>query len=152
LHGDERGSVDRKHNAPGGPARPPEPALRAFEQREMKEAPYVLTPRRRQLVMTAIRGVCSYRGWDLLAAHIRENHVHAVVDAHGDPQTIAAGFRAYASRALNRSALDGSRRKHWTRRGSVRRLANESARLRAIAYVVGGQGTPMQVFIAERCN
>lgn len=148
LHGDERGSIDPQHNAVGGPARTPESALHAFEQHEMNEPPYLLNAKHRQLVLTTILEVCSFRKWALLAAHIRENHVHAVVEADCDPRKITADLKAYASRALNRSGLDGSRKRRWTRGGSGRRLPDEDARSQGIRYVVEEQGVPMEIFVA----
>jgi REP element-mobilizing transposase RayT len=148
LHGDERGSVDRFHNVVGALARPSEPALRRFERREMNEEPYLLDKNRREIVLHAIVDVCVFRGWELLAAHVRQNHVHVVVDGESQPEQIAADFKGYASRALNRSALDGTRRRRWTRYGSAKRLLDPEARGRAIRYVLDGQGGPMAVYVA----
>jgi hypothetical protein len=32
-----------------------------------------------------IRGMCGHRGWNLLAAHIRTNHVHVAAEAEIEP-------------------------------------------------------------------
>jgi hypothetical protein len=42
LHGDQRGSVDREHNAPGTPVLTPDPARQADEQEQLGEPPYLL--------------------------------------------------------------------------------------------------------------
>jgi REP element-mobilizing transposase RayT len=34
--------------------------------------------------LEAIRGVCRHKQWVLIAAHVRTNHVHTVVDAGAD--------------------------------------------------------------------
>ena len=52
--------------------------------------------------MAALRSHCAHRGWGLLAAHVRSNHVHAVVEAEVRPEKIMNEFKAYASRELNR--------------------------------------------------
>jgi REP element-mobilizing transposase RayT len=148
LHGDERGSIDRSHNRVGGPARPAEPGLWRFERDEMKEEPYLLDEIRRQIVLVAMIDVCAFRGWALLAGHVRMNHVHAVVEAPTRPEHIMADFKEYASRALNRSGLDRTRRKRWTRHGSMKRLFDRAARDGAIRYVLGSQGEPMAIYVA----
>lgn len=40
LHGDERGSVDKKHNVPGKPVLPPDPERHPDEQTSLAEPPY----------------------------------------------------------------------------------------------------------------
>jgi REP element-mobilizing transposase RayT len=82
----------------------------------------------------------------LLAAHVRTNHVHAVVDGEAKPERILNDFTAYATRALPGAEAD---RKRWARHGSTRWLWKESEVRAAIRYVVEGQGTPMTVFVAE---
>src|SRR6185437_12257614 len=44
--------------------------------------------------------------WNLLAAHVRSNHVHAIVEAEIRPEKILNEFKSYASRELNRLAED----------------------------------------------
>jgi len=149
FHGDERGSVDRRHNQVGSRALPEQPALRRFERGEMREAPYVLDTRRREIVLEAVLDVCGGRGWSLFAAHIRRDHVHLVVSTESRPKQVVGDLKAYASRALTVSGLDGARSRRWTRGGSVRRLSSAAARARAVDYVLGGQGTPMAVYVAR---
>ena len=47
----------------------------------MDQAPYHLDQTRRDAVLEAIQEVCVHRRWSLLAAHVRSNHVHTVVEA-----------------------------------------------------------------------
>jgi REP element-mobilizing transposase RayT len=112
----------------------------------MDQTPYKLDAGRRELVLKAIIEVRSHRGWTLFTAHVRTNHVHAVVGADVRPETVMNCFKSYASRALNRFGLDPVNRKRWTRHGSTRYLWNEEELPAAIAYVIEGQGEPMQVF------
>lgn len=147
LHGDVRGSVDPDHNVPGTPGRPVESALEKFERGEMKESAYRLDARRREIVLGAIIDVCRYRGWLLLAAHVRETHLHVVADGECTPETMMGDFKRYASRALNAAGLDGARQQRWARHGSTTMLGDVQARERAIRYVVGKQGEPMEVYV-----
>jgi hypothetical protein len=56
-------------------------------------------------------------------------------------------FKAYSTRALNRSGLDKRDAKRWTRHGSTRRLWKCRDVEAAIRYVIDEQGEPMAVFV-----
>jgi REP element-mobilizing transposase RayT len=149
LHGDERGSVDREHNRVDTPVLPANPPRQTEEQSHLKHSPYLLDAPRRELVLRAICEVCSYRGWRLLVAHVRTNHVHAVVQAEGErPERVMNDFKAYASRALNRSHLDSANCTRWTRHGSTLYLWTDNEVLARVRYVASGQGEPMAVYLA----
>ena len=72
----------------------------------MEQSPYHLDQIRRDAVLEAIQDVSAHRGWRLLAAHVRSNHVHTVVDAEIPPERIMSDFKAYASRHLNGMRVD----------------------------------------------
>jgi REP element-mobilizing transposase RayT len=114
----------------------------------MRQASYVLDRGGGAVVLQALRAVCLYRGWGLLAAHVRTNHVHVVVEAEVRPEKIMNDFKSYASRGLNRLGRDGSDRKRWARHGSTRWLWRDQDVQDAIRYVVEEQGEPMAVFVA----
>ena len=144
LHGDESGSVDELHNVPGMRLADPDPCrLRASIWR-MTQGPYALDACKREAVLSSIREVCSFRAWDLLAAHVRSNHVHVVVGSTEQPDKVMNTFKAYASRRLNPCAQPGCRR--WTRHGSTRYLWDRERVEAAIAYVIEGQGEPMALY------
>lgn len=115
----------------------------------MLQDAYVLNAAGRAVVLGAIRKHCACRGWNLLAAHVRTNHVHTIVEAETSPERIMNEFKSYASRELNRVTNDGPERKRWARHGSTRWLwKNEEVR-QALRYVIEEQGEPMAVFLAE---
>ncbi len=99
LHGDESGSVDMRHNLPGSRLLEDDPRLVFEERRTMLQAPYLLDRRSRETVLEALREVCVHRGRSLLAAHVRTNHVHAVVVADVRPERVLNDFKSYASPA-----------------------------------------------------
>jgi REP element-mobilizing transposase RayT len=103
---------------------------------------------RREAVLAALLERCSDRHWNLLAAHVRTNHVHIVVDADARPERIMNDLKSYASRCLNRVGLDNIARKRWARHGSTRWLWKRQSVSAAIRYVVDRQGDPMAVFEA----
>jgi len=104
---------------------------------------------RRTAVLSALRGHCTHSGWSLLAAHVRTNHVHAVVEANVRPEKVMNEFKSYASRELNRLENDGPDRKRWARHGSTRWLWKDEDLQQALQYVIEEQGEPMALFVAE---
>jgi hypothetical protein len=46
----------------------------------MNQLPYEMGSTRREVVLAALRERCQQRDWSLLAAHVRANHVHIVVE------------------------------------------------------------------------
>jgi REP element-mobilizing transposase RayT len=146
LHGSESGSVDREHNTPGTPILEIDSERAAWEGERMDQPPYHLDQIRRDAVLEAIQEVCGYRGWSLLAAHVRSQHVHTVVEAEAPPERIMGDFKAYASRRLNWMRLEEPSRKRWARHGSTRWLWKPQHVSAAMQYVVAEQGAAMSVF------
>ena len=149
LHGDDRGSVDRRHNQPGTRVMAPDDRLIAAERYLMDQPAYRLDAQRRDIVLNAIRKTCEHRGWTLLAAHVRTEHVHAVIASREPPEKVMLDLKRYASRALNLASLDASERKRWARHGSTQSLRSPEAVSAAVRYVVEGQGEEMSFFAAN---
>jgi REP element-mobilizing transposase RayT len=149
LHGDESGSVDRNHNQYNTCLLDPDPHRLSSERQTMPQPPYLLDQESRDAVLRAIQQHCLYRGWNLLAAHIRTNHVHTIVEANVRPEVIMTELKLYASRELNRLSPDQSKRKRWSRHGSTRWLWKDDDVQAALQYVVEQQGKPMALFVRE---
>ncbi|MDA1315897.1 MAG: transposase [Acidobacteria bacterium] len=146
LHGSELGSVDRAHSVYGTPyADENNERLTAVKER-MVDEPYRLNASRRNLVLSAILEGCERRGWELLASHVRSNHVHAVVTAQVALEKVLSALKSYASKALNEAGYDQPSTRRWTRHGSTRYLWKDSEVESAIGYVVRDQGKPMAVY------
>jgi hypothetical protein len=88
LHGDEAGSVDRLHNQPGSRAIAADAGRVRLERRLMDQPPYFMDQTRRDVVLASLLEPSLRRGWKLLAAHVRANHVHVVIVADVVPERI----------------------------------------------------------------
>ena len=150
LHGHESGSVDRQHNLVGSRLLEPDAERVMAEGRDMLQDPYVLDEVTRPVVLAAIQRHCAYRGWNLLAAHVRSNHVHIIVEAETRPERIMNEFKSYASRELNQLTSERPDRKRWARHGSTRWLWKDEDVMHALRYVSDEQGDPMALFVADR--
>ena len=145
LHGDKSTSVDRQCKTFGTDFLIQNPMRANLVKKHMSEQPYLLDSSRRNIVLNAIKEVCFYRKWTLLAAHVRTNHVHIIVHAMVSPHQIMNTIKVYASRHLSLSKLD-DRVNRWTRHGSTRYLWKEENVEATIRYVVHEQGKPMAFF------
>ncbi len=119
VHGDERGSMDRKHNVYGTSKIPSNPRLLNSDKKQLKHPPSTLDGRQRPIVEEAVREVCDHRHYILRAINARTNHVHSVVTAISKPEPVLNAFQAYATRALRREGLNSPGVKPWARHGST---------------------------------
>lgn len=139
LPGDERGWV-----AKPGQFRAPDSGREKSARIRMTEEPLYLDDEQRAIVEATIRRHCEMRGWYLHAVACRTNHVHVVVTARVDPETIMDQFKAWCTRHLKQNEVpkpnDSFRRqKWWTQRGSKRFINDDVGLEGAIRYVLEGQ-------------
>jgi REP element-mobilizing transposase RayT len=150
LHGDTRGSMDRRgHNIYGTPRIPPNQKLESSDATRLKCAPPTLDAAKRAAVEAAIREVCEYRGFRLRAVNARTNHVHVVVAAGCRPEGVMNAFKSYATRKLRELELLPLNAKPWARHGSTIYLWKSQHVETAIEYVLNGQGDELPRFIDE---
>ncbi len=126
-----------------------DPQRVSVERQNMDQTPYSLDQESRTFVLEAVKEVCLHYTWGLLAAHVRTNHAHVIVEADVRPERVMNVLKSYASRALNRLGKGESDRKRWARHGSTRWLWKDADVREAIRYVVEEQGDPMAVFVAD---
>jgi len=142
LHGDARGTVDRKHNLYGHPMLSSDNARRANEQRELDGDPVVLTHHQRAAVEAAIREHAEFKSWRVWALNVRTNHVHVVCSANEPPAKVMNAFKAYATRRLRAEKQVDEGARVWTRHGSTRYLWDGVGSQQAIDYVIRLQNKP----------
>lgn len=147
LHGDERGSVDRFMNKYGTPRIPKRDHRHEYNQGILKSPPVILDAKQRIAVEEAIKEVCVYREWRLLAINVRTNHFHTVVVTPGlKPDKALNAFKAYATRKMRGSGCYSSSHSPWVDKGSERWLWNEDSVANACDYVINGQGCDLTEF------
>jgi len=88
VHGEDSGSVDRIHNMPGSRMIAADPKRAATERLHMHPPPFFMNSACREVVLAAMRERCLLRGWRMVAAHVRTNHAHLVVEAEVRPERI----------------------------------------------------------------
>ena len=140
LHGEDRGSVDRRnYNRYGTPGMPANKRL-AEEKIALRHAPVELNAEQRSTVEDAIREVCDERKYTLHAVNARSNHVHSVVTAPRKPEFVLNSFKSNATRKLRESNLLNESIRPWARHGSTPHLWTEEDMEAALDYVINEQG------------
>jgi REP element-mobilizing transposase RayT len=142
----QAGSVPRTQNQFGGRLPEPNANKERHSGNRMAHDPYLMDEFRRQVLLNSLRQVGSYRGWTMLAAHVRTNHVHVVIAANCKPEQVMTAMKAYSSRALNACSRDLPDRRRWARHGSTRYLWTRDSIWAAVHYVVREQGPAMAVY------
>ena len=140
LHGDERGSVDREHNAPSGPLVEPHAGRAQAARARLRQSPVVLHAEPRAVVHDAIGEVCRHYGWPLRALSARTNHVHVVVSSEQTPERAMNAFKSWCTRRAVEAGLVPRRARVWSRHGSTRYLWDRTSVESACRYVTEGQG------------
>ena len=134
LHGDQRGSHDRKQ----GPLEPDE-RLNRIRRDQLKYAPITLDARMRKVVRLAIQGVCEHNDWKL-RINVRTNHVHCVIWASIPGSRVLNTIKAWATRRLRESEVVHANRPVWTSGGGLSEIRTSEGIERAVDYVLNRQG------------
>jgi len=150
LPGSAKGSVDDAHNVYGTPLVAADPQRAHGAEAALVQPPYVISAAERAIVCSAIVELARERGWLLLAAPVRTNHVHAVVSAERDPGRIMSDLKARASRELNAAGFDSAQRRRWTRHGSTLHLFRADEVAAKIHYTLNEQGDRMACYEEPR--
>lgn len=135
LPGDERGWVKKGESG----VQAGDEQRRADALSRMKETPVSLTVAQRAAVEATIRRHCEIRKWTLHAVNARAQHVHVVVTADRDPDTVREQLKAWCTRKLNELNRGLRRENWWTEGGSARWVNDAQHLLDVIAYVLEKQ-------------
>lgn len=139
LHGDERGSVDRRHNTFGTPLQSVNDNRAQFEAQELKHEAIELSDIQRDVVLATMHDVCQHKNWTLHAVNVRTNHVHLVVTCPDTPERAMNTFKSYATRRLRETGYIGSETSVWSRHGSTIYIFREDKLAEKIKYVLEQQ-------------
>ncbi|GMU80706.1 MAG: hypothetical protein AMXMBFR47_05770 [Planctomycetota bacterium] len=144
FHGDERGSVDRKHNVHGTPFVESAPNRVAWEEQRLRFPPILFDEEMRTVVDGAFVEECEFRKWELFSRAVRTNHVHLIVGFAGlRPENMGGKLKAHATQLLRRRRFIAQNRPVWADGPGSRRYLWSVADVNAAeAYVREGQDGP----------
>ena len=131
----------------------PRPLLAAWCAKQMTGEVVVLRPHDRETVEAACREHIAVRGWRMHAVQAPTNHVHVVVVANEEPETVRDQLKANCTRRLRTQTDPLVRERTWSRGGHCDVLEDEVALLAAVEYVLHGQDKPgWQAFGPNDCR
>jgi REP element-mobilizing transposase RayT len=119
----------------------PDPILARRDMANLSEPPFLMDAPLRRVALDAMLALAGDKGWNLLAAHVRANHVHVVVSGMADPARGMAAFKARITRDLRAAGV--RRERYWTRHGSTRHIFDPAKLDEVLDYVISRQGVPM---------
>ncbi|WP_161491686.1 transposase [Sedimentisphaera salicampi] len=146
MHGRSNGSVDRKHNKFGQPYLPENEFRVNTIRKNMQQRKVTLNPCQRDIALKSIVDICAEREWNLMAAHVRSEHLHIVVSGKQKPERMMTEIKSKATRLLRKSYPEMQNLKIWTRHGSTKYIWKTEHIYDAIKYVLYEQGVPMSVY------
>ncbi len=147
LHGDDRLSMDRHgKNIYGTPKVLPSRNLNSMMRENRTSTDFLLDGPCRGVVESAIRDVCSVRGYGLHPVHVRTNHAHSVVASSRKPEIVMNAFKSNATKELRLAGLVSADQQIWSRGGSTRYLWKPGHVEGAVDYVLYGQGDDLPNF------
>ena len=91
------------------------------------------------IVELTIREVAQHRTWTIHALSVRSNHVHVVITAETNPETVMNSFKSWTTRRMIEADVLPKDTKTWSRHGSTRYLWTTEALESACRYVKDGQ-------------
>jgi hypothetical protein len=135
LHGDPRGTVDRYNNEHGAPVVGFVEHRWEQEKSNLKFPPVVLTRPQMIHVEEQLPIVCERGYWKHIVGAAGPNHVHEILDATFDPETIRRLLKRWLGQSLTERwpLPDGAT--WWAECGSIRWVDNERYYANATRYV-----------------
>ena len=122
------------------------PLLLEWRRNHCRYPPFLLGEELRREVLEAILEAAAAPRITLLAVHVRETHVHVVIDSNRSPSIVGKALKSAATRRLRARGLVDPARPIWADYLNVRPLRTREAILHAIHYVVEKQGSPMALW------
>ncbi len=158
LAGDARGFVSNvrvgpgpevRHNIPGTPFDRNIPRLEKHVREHMKGPPVRIELAQAEALLDQFQETSEIRNWFLMAVSIMAQHIHLVVGVPGDPDPddVLNDFKRYGSQCLNKSWETPKSGRWWTRGGSKRKLADDTAILASVSYTID-QEFPLVIWTA----
>jgi REP element-mobilizing transposase RayT len=152
LHGDQRGSVDSKHNKFGTPSIKSSHKLHDAMKQSTNEDAFLLNEKARETVLQSMMQTCHCLNWRIFAIHVRTNHVHLVIQSHLSKEETAKKLKQYATKDLKKYHTQlQQRNRFWARHASTKNIWAPETLFPALYYVIKQQGEPMALYYDKQC-
>jgi REP element-mobilizing transposase RayT len=145
LHGDERNSVVVQEKTPKLLSR--NDAFWKYQSKSMKYPVVTLDDSQRQIVLSTILKHCEIKNWQLIAVHVRSNHVHILLKTNEAQDRVMTALKAWSTRKLREAGHVFER--VWTKHGSTKYIFKLKKLREKKHYIIHEQGEMMSHFVDE---
>ena len=144
LHGDERLSVNPKHNKINTPKIDPNNKLHNLMRSYQKYPSVKFTKEQGEIIVDAVVSLCNQYGWRLFSIHVRTNHVHFTLRALNKKiEDVMTMVKAKTTRMLRKKGAFSGDQKIWSRHGSTKYINSDVGLYFTNDYVIERQGQKM---------
>ena len=142
LHGDLRGTIDRRHNIRGEPVLGQNDAWRRTEKAILRCPPVFLTPEQREYAEVEIPFICDRGHWGYHIAACQTDHVHVLLTADREGPAVRRWLKRWLGDALSQRWPVPGERTWWAKGGSVKWVWDPGYRQRVFEYIERQRTTP----------
>ncbi len=144
LHGDERGTVDRRMNKPGDPIIGRAEEWEKLERSLLKFPPVILTEEQRRFIEGAVPAVCEKGGWVFVNCAARPDHVHVQLKGSADGKAIRRWLKTWLGQELNGKWPRPQGSTWWAECGSVKWIWTDDYFENVYLYIDEQRTTPQR--------
>ncbi len=135
LHGDPRGTVERKMNTYGDPIIDRDDEWKSEKSTRLRFPPRILSTDQRLFIEDAIPAICVRGHWHLASAAAAPDHIHVLLSADADGKAVRKWLKRWAGEALTERWPLVEGQVWWAECGSVKWILDEDYFQRATNYV-----------------
>lgn len=135
LHGDERGSVGRRHDTPGEPTIAPNRARQDFERGLTRFPPITFSDEQRRFIEALVPAICERGDWGYHMCAAGKDHVHVLVSAAVPGATVRRLLKRWLGQELSNRWQRPRGQSWWAEGGSVKWVWDPHYLRRAFDYI-----------------
>ncbi len=142
LHGDERGTVDRRQNTPGEPIIGRDDDWQQLEASQLNFPPVQLSDEQRLYVEQIIPAICARGGWAYHTCAARRDHLHVELSASAEGKAARKWLKRWLGEALSKRWPLPQGARWFAVGGSVHSIWNRKYFERVFGYIEAQRTTP----------
>ena len=142
LHGDSRGTVDRRRNRPGDPILGRDDPWRRMEAAKLRHPAIVLGYARRLHAEAEVPEICARGGWHHRQSACGPDHVHVVLSAPQDGKAVRRWLKRWLGDAMSAQWPLPPEQSWWAKGGSVKWVWDAAYLAAVVDYVAAQRATP----------
>ena len=142
LHGDSRGTVDRRMNRLGDPVIGSDPSWWRQERERLRFPPVVLNCEQMRHAEVSLPQICRRGNWNYHTCAAGPDHVHVVLTSEAEGEAVRKWLKRWLGEALTANWPLSQGATWWAEGGSVKWVWTEDYFDDVYRYVHGQRATP----------